>query len=220
MANKASRTIQEQIELLDNRGMLFHDKAFATACLKRISYFRLKAYWWDMQSDPVNHVFTSESCFEDVIERYEFDNALRKILFTAIDTIEIALRTKLTNEFGLSIHSDLSSWLEAIAYLRNIVAHHSRLWSRNMVKRPSEPLNPHNTWLSRQLSDMEAKRPFYIITAMLYLCDAVHPSNKLREDIFQLMKEYAHLPVQRMGFFDGWEQEPIWATERVESMVR
>jgi abortive infection bacteriophage resistance protein len=96
MANKASRTIQEQIELLENRGMMFHDKAFAMECLKRISYFRLKAYWWDMQSDPINHVFTNGSCFEDVIERYEFDNALRKILFTAIDTIEIALRTKLT----------------------------------------------------------------------------------------------------------------------------
>ena len=172
MANKASRTIQEQIELLENRGMLFRDKAFATECLKRISYFRLKAYWWDMQCDPVNHVFTNGSCFEDVIERYE-----------------------------------------AIAYLRNIVAHHSRLWSRNMVKRPSEPRNPHNTWLSHQLSDLEAKRPFYIITAMLYLCDAVHPSNKLREDISQLMKEYAHLPVQRMGFFEGWEQESIWATK-------
>ena len=65
-----ARTIQEQIELLENRGMLFRDKAFATECLKRISYFRLKAYWWDMQCDPVNHVFTNGSCFEDVIERY------------------------------------------------------------------------------------------------------------------------------------------------------
>ena len=83
-----------------------------------------------------------------------------------------------------------------------------------MVKRPSEPLNPHNTWLSRQLSDMEAKRPFYIITSMLYLCDAVNPRNRLREDIFQLMKKYSYLHIQRMGFFAGWEQEPIWATKR------
>ena len=60
----------------------------------------------------------------------------------------------------------------------------------------------------------EAKRPFYIITAMLYLCDAVNPRNRLREDIFQLMKKYSHLPIQRMGFFAGWEQEPIWATKR------
>ena len=48
-----------------------------------------------MQQDPVNHIFNIASYFEDVIDRYEFDNALRKILFSAIDTIEIALRTKL-----------------------------------------------------------------------------------------------------------------------------
>ena len=306
MANKASRTIQEQIDLLERRGMLFRDKNFAVGCLKRISYFRLKAYWWDMQRDPVNHIFNSGCYFEEVIERYEFDNALRKILFTAIDTIEIALRTKLiyhmsqaygglwyldgnlfnnarqhasqllhlqkefaesgevfakdyrrqhpnqiqngwqsdedpdawiilevatlgdlsklyknighqlpakaqiANDFGLSIHSDLASWLEAVAYLRNIVAHHSRLWSRNMVKRPSEPLNPQHTWLSRQLTDTETKRPFYIITTMIYLCDAVAPDNTLRKDIYRLLKKYCHLPMQRMGFFDGWQQEPIW----------
>ena len=287
--------------------MLFRDKDFAVSCLRRISYFRLKAYWWDMQRDPVNHLFANGWYFEDVIERYEFDNALRKILFTAIDTIEIALRTKLiyhmsqaygglwymdstlfnnanqhakqlqhlqmefaesgevfakdyrrqhpnqiqngwqsdedpdawiilevatlgdlsklyknighqlpakaqiANDFGLNIHSDLASWLEAVAYLRNIVAHHSRLWSRNMVKRPSEPLNPQLPWLSRQLSEAEAKRPFYIITAMLYLCDAVAPANTLREDIYGLLRKYRHLPIQRMGFFAGWEQEPIWA---------
>ncbi len=83
-----------------------------------------------------------------------------------------------------------------------------------MVKRPAEPHNPQNTWLSSKLSDMEAKRPFYIITAMLYLCDAVNSNNRLREEIFQLMEKYRHLPIQRMGFFTGWEKEPIWATKK------
>ena len=115
---------------------------------------------------------------------------------------------------GGSIHSDLASWLEAIAYLRNIIAHHSRLWSRNMVKRPSEPLNPQHPWLSRQLSDTEAKRPFYIVTAMLYLCDAVDSKNTLREDVYNLLKKHKHLPIERMEFFDGWEQEAIWASKR------
>ena len=130
---------------------------------------------------------------------------------------QLPAKSKIANKFGLSIHSNLASWLEAIAYLPNIIAHHSRLWSHNMVKRPSEPLNPRNTWLSQQLSDLEAKRPFYIITAMLYLCDAVKPNNGLREDIHQFLKKYCHLPVQRMGFFTGWEQEPIWVLGECQS---
>lgn len=34
---------------------------------------------------------------------------------------------------GLNLHKELSSWLEAMGYIRNIIAHHSRLWSRDMV---------------------------------------------------------------------------------------
>ena len=86
-----------------------------------------------------------------------------------------------------------------------------------MVKRPSEPLNPQYPWLSRQLSDIEAKRPFYIITAMLYLCNAVDTNNTLREDIYRLLKKYEHLPLQRMGFFDGWQQETIWSLRKGKS---
>ena len=123
---------------------------------------------------------------------------------------QLPAKSKIANDFGLSIHSDLASWLESIAYVRNIIAHHSRLWSRNMVKRPTEPLNPHNPWLSHKLSDIEAKRPFYVITAMLYLCDAVQPDNTLREDINKLFNKYQSIPIYRMGFLPNWKQEPIW----------
>ena len=160
MANKASRTIQEQIDLLERCDL--------SKLYKNISH-------------------------------------------------QLPAKAQIANDFGLSIHSDLASWLEAIVYLRNIVAHHSRLWSRNMVKRPSEPLNPQHTWLSRQLADIEAKRPFYIITAMLYLCDAVDSNNSLRKDICHLLKKFRHLPIQRMGFFDGWQQEPIWQLSKERS---
>ncbi|MBX2952817.1 MAG: Abi family protein [Leadbetterella sp.] len=47
----------------------------------------------------------------------------------------------IAKEMGLNLHSELSSRIEAISYVRNIIAHHSRLWSRNMVKRPSENIN-------------------------------------------------------------------------------
>ena len=286
--------------------MLFRDEQFAVDCLKRISYFRLKAYWWDMQSHQDTHEFQPGWYFEDVIRRYEFDRELKQLLFPHIDTIEIALRAKMiyhmsqahgglwyldprlfnnqqhhqrqlfhlqdefaksgeafakeyrrlhpntanvgwqsdedpdawiifetatlgdlskiyknidhqlpakaqiANEFGLPIHSDLSSWLETVAYVRNIIAHHSRLWSRNMVKRPAEPTNPQGAWLSRPLTDVEAKRPFYVITAMLYLCRAVNPSETFKYDIHRLMKKYRDLPLQRMGFFPAWEAEPVW----------
>ena len=55
--NKVSRTIAEQIALLKTRGMLVEDEQMAAFYLGYISYFRLKGYWWDMQTDRVNHIF-------------------------------------------------------------------------------------------------------------------------------------------------------------------
>ncbi|MFE3869028.1 hypothetical protein ACFX5E_13245 [Flavobacterium sp. LS2P90] len=44
MANKAPKTVEEQIALLKERGMLFHNEANAPHFLKNISYYRLKGY--------------------------------------------------------------------------------------------------------------------------------------------------------------------------------
>ena len=57
MANKKSRSIEEQIELLKQRGMIVGDEAFAARHLAHISYYRLKGYWWDMQYDKTRHLF-------------------------------------------------------------------------------------------------------------------------------------------------------------------
>ena len=95
MINKPARSIADQLQLLKDRGMLFRFEKKATHFLQNISYYRLKGYWWDMQKDRVNHLFDTNTYFEDVIERYNFDRHLRLILFDAVERIEIALRTKM-----------------------------------------------------------------------------------------------------------------------------
>ena len=75
--------------------MLFRDENAAKKILKSVSYYRLKGYWWDMQSDKQLHTFDPNSYFEEVVEKYEFDRELRLVLFYAIEIIEIALRAKL-----------------------------------------------------------------------------------------------------------------------------
>lgn len=307
MANKESRSIQEQIDLLKHRGMIIEDEEFAHLYLSHISYYRLKGYWWDMQKDKDNHVFQKGSRFEDVIARYFFDKELRLILFDAIEAIEIALRTKMiyhlsqsygglyymnkglfvnenlhqqhtddlmgefmrsgeifikdykykwrvkedgkytslkqqpdawiifevatfgtlskiyknlnhqlpekariANEFGLNMHTELSSWLEAISYLRNMVAHHSRVWGRDMVKRPMDISNPRGIWLQHPLSELSKKKPFLIITSMLYLCNAINAGDTYKRKIISLIEENPDIPIYKIGFPDHWNRESIW----------
>lgn len=298
MANKPARSVEEQLQLLKDRGMTIHNEDQAIHFLKNISYYRLKGYWWDMQTDRVNHTFSPESSFEEVIQRYNFDRHLRIILFDAIERIEIALRTKMIShlslshgplwyletslfsnaskhqehveslqrefgyskeifikdhkrrhhgvapeawkimeiasmgtlskfyknlshqspqksiiakEMGLNLHSELSSWLEAIVYVRNIIAHHSRLWSRNMVKQPVDNLNnPRGDWFNNQPSPVQKKKPFLIISSMLYLCDIVTPGHQVKTKIKQLIDENPDVPVYKIGFLNNWKEQPVW----------
>lgn len=92
---KQSISIDDQLAILKSRGLLFDDEQAAIECLKIISYFRLANYWKPMESDKVNHVFKPKSKFENVVTLYNFDNELRTLIFSAIQSIEIALRTKI-----------------------------------------------------------------------------------------------------------------------------
>jgi len=102
MASKDPKTVTEQIEILKERGLLFRDEALVPHFLKNISYYRLKGYWWEMQSNKVEHKFQDNSYFEDVIDLYNFDRHLRLLIFDAIERIEVALRTKLIYHLSLS----------------------------------------------------------------------------------------------------------------------
>jgi abortive infection bacteriophage resistance protein len=308
MANKPAYTISDQITLLKSRGMLFKDESLAINHLKNISYYRLKGYWWDTQTDTTLHTFSSNTYFENIIERYNFDKELRLIVFDAIEMIEVSLRTKMihhlsisygslwylnstlfentpltlkdgtkttiyqntidelkkefnrsqeifiqdhkrryqnqdadswkilevasmgtlsklfknlkhqlpekaaiSKEMGLNLHSELSSWLESFTYVRNIIAHHSRLWSKNMVKKPTYNLkNPIGQWFQNPITPVQIKKPFLIISCMMYTCNMIDANNKIKLNLDNLFNRYQSIPIYKLGFLNNWKNEPLW----------
>ena len=53
--------IQEQIEILKERRLIFLNEESATNKLKQISYFRLANYWKPMEQDKILHTFKPQS---------------------------------------------------------------------------------------------------------------------------------------------------------------
>jgi abortive infection bacteriophage resistance protein len=120
-------------------------------------------------------------------------------------------KSVIAKEMGLNLHSELSSWLEAITYVRNIVAHHSRLWSRSMVKRPIEKIvNPKGAWFSFDLLPVQSKKPFLIISCMVYLCNEVTPNHQIKNKLLQLINSNPSTPIYKLGFLNNWHNHPIW----------
>ena len=85
----------QQIQLLKKRGLIIKDENQALEQLRIISYFRLANYLCPMEQDKENYIFKPHSTFENALTLYYFDKELRALMFTAIQSIEIALRTKI-----------------------------------------------------------------------------------------------------------------------------
>ena len=93
-------TTERQIKTLEERGLLIDDVKQATEILDTISYFRLAGYWRHLEIDRTTHQFKHGSRFADITDLYYFDKQLRILLFTAIQTIEVSVRTKIIKHFA------------------------------------------------------------------------------------------------------------------------
>ena len=98
--NKQVISIVDQIQTLQQRGLIINDREKAIATLERTSYFRLAGYWRAMEKDPVRHLFLPNSHFDDVLLYYRFGKDLKLLLFSAVQTIEVAVRTRIIQRFS------------------------------------------------------------------------------------------------------------------------
>lgn len=83
---------EEQLKLLESRGLIINDKELALAYLNNVSYYRLSAYFLPFKN---NDLFIADTNFNQIIELYKFDRKLRILVLEAIEIIEISLRTQL-----------------------------------------------------------------------------------------------------------------------------
>lgn len=89
------------ITMLKQRNLLIGNYGQALEQLRIISYFRLANYLRPMEQDKVTHTFKPNSHFENAIDLYYFDKKLRALIFTTIQSFEVALRSKLIHHCSL-----------------------------------------------------------------------------------------------------------------------
>lgn len=85
---------------LKSQGLLFPDEKLALAYMQNVGAFRLKAYWFSLQN-LVTKQFPSDTDFTEIVAKYEFDRLLRSATFLAVERLEIAIRTTISNQLAL-----------------------------------------------------------------------------------------------------------------------
>ncbi|WP_372997382.1 Abi family protein [Lutispora sp.] len=97
---KPATTYEQQIELLEKRGLIITDKSKAKEMLTRLNYYTFSGYLHDFKVGECKYV--DNLSFERVYNIIEFDRRLRNLLMYAIETIEHTLKTKISYNFAHS----------------------------------------------------------------------------------------------------------------------
>lgn len=296
---KPPLTFDEQVALLKSRGLVIADDAKAKHRLSHLNYYRLRAYWMEMEGPKGpngEHSFSDGEDLERAYTLYLFDRSLRLLVMDAIEQIEVSVRTQwayhlairhnnphafldpslfrderkhktgldtLKEEYSHSRETfiehyrntyddpalppiwamcevmslgQLSRWIsnlkfradrQAIAdtydldeqilcsflghltYVRNLCAHHSRLWNRQFTitmripgKRPHHAL----AWFNRA-----AERQLYNTLAMLaVLLARIEPETYWSSRLQALIDHFPDIRLAAMGFPDQWRSFPLW----------
>src|SRR5262249_54035384 len=86
----------------------------------------------------------------------------------------------IAKELGTVNHTYLPSWLQSIVQIRNICAHHSRLWNKKLPGRPKLLLKPPLSWISDIPPVNEHGMLYTHLCCMKYLMNTISPGNHFR----------------------------------------
>lgn len=306
---KPATSIDEQAQLLLERGLVCEDRELVSLWLRTVGYYRLSAYWLPYEEPAPkgrtrSKTFKAGTRFEEIVDLYIFDRKLRLLVTEAIERIEIALRARWTNRMTLAhgahchlnhelfnpgwkhaemiahaakrasesretfvehykrkysdpylpplwvstelmTFTELTKWyartkdqsvkkevakdiglpsfetmdgtLQLLGYIRNICAHHGRLWNRRTVKRlpkiKSPPMRSLFVQETNAKGQEESANTMYNALAMIvFLMKKQSGSTTFPARLANLVRSRNGEQLQAMGFPDDWQAREPWVT--------
>jgi len=114
---------------------------------------------------------------------------------------------KATIAASLGVHDTvLSSWVEVLNLIRNMSAHHGRLWNRTMGVRPKIPQKD-AAW--HQPVEIHNDRMFGILTICRYCLKRIAPQSKWQTRLEDLFNASPSIPIHMLGFPADWKSSPM-----------
>lgn len=112
--------------------------------------------------------------------------------------------------YGISNGRVFASWLRSLNYLRNVCAHHSRLWNRNMADQPRKPAQGEVPLFEHAWQDSHVQaRPFLLFCIVQHLLMTTNPTSTWWQRLSELLVSFPDLTptglnLKGMGIIDGW----------------
>jgi abortive infection bacteriophage resistance protein len=119
----------------------------------------------------------------------------------------IGLRAKISATYGLD-QQVLESVLHHLTYVRNLCAHHSRVWNRELTVTVALPKSKPDR-LAHGVNRASKRKLYNSLCIAQHLMGIVAPGNRWAQRLEGLIRDH-RIDVGDMGFPDDWCERSIW----------
>lgn len=124
------------------------------------------------------------------------------LLSRLFNGLQYADKNQIAQKYGLAEGKNLATWLRSLNFIRNVSAHHSRLWNINVVESSPRP----KTW-----PEMKNTRPFMYFAMMVQLLAVICPNSTWSQRLVELLNDYpasgnGMLTLDDFGVCEDWDQ--------------
>lgn len=127
-------------------------------------------------------------------------------LHTMYRGLSSRLKQKIAKKYRIA-DKVLLSWVGTIQVIRNICAHHGRLYNRILGVKPLIP-NKDPIWHTPRTIDNS--RVFSVLSILNYLLQIIEPKTEWGQQVIALVQNNDKLPSSVMGFYPEWKENELW----------
>ena len=98
--------------------------------------------------------------------------------------------------------------MHCLCNVRNICAHHGRLWNRRLTTHIKYPTNPINQFISDQ--SVPPYKLYSTLVIIRYFLNIINPDNAFNSELITLINSCSRVTEKEMGFPKKWRNEPFW----------
>lgn len=118
-------------------------------------------------------------------------------------------------EMGVEGGPFFSDWMRGVGHVRNVAAHHSRLWNRTLTQKFRHPRPAQvDATLHHLIGVGTLDRVYPALAVIAYLAHHVDPRSTWSSRVRQLLTDFPELPglgiEEGMSAPKGWGQLPLW----------
>ena len=115
--SKPFLTYEQQIDKLKNeKNLLIHDEEYAVSKLKQLGYFKLIGGYKHLFKNKTTKKYKDNTCFDDIVELYSFDEKLREITLKYLLKVEQQLRSLISYYFCQKYGNHQTAYLTKTNY--------------------------------------------------------------------------------------------------------